>query len=153
MRGTRLGEARSQEASRPCAPQCRSVAPLFPRFTPTPLTLSVIQARQSAGALPGPSGTSKLTPSLRRPDPPRLPAAPRLALSCEKAPSCCLLPSGTSLCLSPPHHPSICTKGHFPDSVINPAAFAGDFVLCWKKTKNHCSGHDGGDGCNSWPWR
>ena len=48
---------------------------------------------------------------------------------------CCLLPSGTSLCLSPPHHPSICTKGHFPDSVINPAAFAGVFVLCWKKTK------------------
>lgn len=78
MRGTRLGEARSQEASRPCAPQCRSVAPLFPRFTPTPLTLSVIQARQSAGALPGPSGTSKLTPSLRRPDPPRLPAASAL---------------------------------------------------------------------------
>ena len=78
MRGTRLGEARSQEAPRPCAPQCRSGAPLFPRFTPTPLTLSVIQARQSAGALPGPSGTSKLTPSLRRPDPPRLPAASAL---------------------------------------------------------------------------
>ena len=78
MRGMRLGEARSQVAPRPCAPQCRSGAALFLRFTPTPLTLSVIQARQSAGALPGPSGTSKLTPSLRRPDPPRLPAAPAL---------------------------------------------------------------------------
>lgn len=48
---------------------------------------------------------------------------------------CCLSPAIWNIFqISLPHHPSICTKGHFPDSVINPSsAYWGLWSSLWEK--------------------
>ena len=98
---------------------------------------------------PGPQGHSASPscpcghiPPLGRPGFHR--ALPRPAVPRGEAPS---LPSPATWNI---HQPSICTKAHFPDSVINPSC------VCWGLHlvlgKSHGSGQDGGEGCKSWPW-